>query len=96
MANPTAKPDVEVGIDHGDGAVRANQVQDSNGVVVVTTQQSLVADLTDNTGGSTGSALSAATGTYNATIVNDNFASVNAKLDAILDIFENHGLMSDT
>lgn len=41
--------------------------------------------LTDNSGGTTSTAVAAATGSYNEAIINNNFASIAAKLNALLD-----------
>lgn len=48
-------------------------------------QPSAITDLTDSTGGSgaAGGTLDASTATYNATIINNNFADVAAQIAAI-------------
>lgn len=53
---------------------------------------SALTDLTDSTGGSTDGTLSAVSGTGDDTNVNNNFAEVSAKLDAIHALLQAHGL----
>lgn len=43
-----------------------------------------VASLTDSTGGTPGATLAASTSTYDAAIINDNVATLNAKIDELI------------
>lgn len=44
-----------------------------------------IAVLTDSSGGTADNTVAASTGTYNATIINNNFADLTAKINALLD-----------
>jgi len=64
---------------------------------VIPRQGTTITALTDSTGGSAGSSLSAvpATDSVNgASVINDNFATLNAKLDALVLSLENAGFLA--
>lgn len=68
-----------------------------NGTSVLTAQQAAVASLTDSTGGTADGTLAAVpsdTLVNNAAAANNNFADVNAKLDAILSALRSAGLIA--
>lgn len=81
-----------------DGAVDADSDYRVSGTTVVSSQQSAVGKLTDNTGGSTDGTLAAVSGSGADTAINNNLAELNAKLDAIIDALgasSGHGLTGD-
>ena len=51
-------------------------------------QPSAIADLTDNSGGTASDTLAAVTGTYNETVIENNFASLAAKINAVIAAIE--------
>lgn len=65
-----------------------------NDTQVVTSQQSAVASLTDNTGGTSDGTLAAVSGTGDDATVNNNLAELNGKVDAILSALRSHGLIA--
>lgn len=69
-----------------DGVVQMN-VGDSG-------QGSAITSITDNTTGTADGTLEDATATYSQTIVNNNFAEVAAKIEAILDALRAQGIIA--
>lgn len=65
-----------------------------NGTTVVTTQQSAIASLTDNTGGATDGTLAAVSGSGDDATINNNLAELNSKVDSILSALRTHGLIN--
>ncbi len=84
MANPTALDIVETDIG---GAVQATQYCDLNGAVVVTTRQALVADAV---------VAHDVNATFSDTEVEATLDALGVKINAILDVLENHGLMASS
>ena len=83
--------------DRGRGSVDIDDVYYVQGTQVVGSQQSAIASLTNSTGGTTDGTLAAVTDTSasdQSGPVNDNFAEVNAKVDAILSALRTHGLIA--
>jgi hypothetical protein len=69
------------------GAININNVQ------VLTTQQPAIDSLSDSTGGTIDTTLFNVSGSGADTTINDNFASLNAQLEAILLAMRTHGLI---
>lgn len=67
----------------------------ADGKACIGAQQSLVADLTDSSGGTADGTIAAVSGSGADADINNNFAECAAKLAAILDVLEAHGLMAD-
>lgn len=81
-----------------DGSVNADVDYQVSDTTVVTSQQSAVGKLTDNTGGSTDGTLAAVSGSGADTAINNNLAELNAKIDALVDVLgatNGHGLTAD-
>lgn len=65
-----------------------------NGTKVIGAQGSAIASLTDSTGGSTDGTLAAISGSGADSDINNNFAELNSKVDAILSALRTHGLIA--
>ena len=61
---------------------------------VVGKQEAAIASLTDSSGGTANNTVQAIGGSYSQSEVANNFADVTAKINAILTVLRNHGLIA--
>jgi hypothetical protein len=71
------------------------KLADSTDNPQIAESQAVVAELTDSTGGTANDTVQDVTASFNQTILNDNFADLNAKINGVLQILAAHGLMDD-
>lgn len=76
------------------GVVNASTGLQVAGTTVVGAQQSAIASITDNTGGSGNDAYVAVSGSGQDVQINNNFADTAAKLNEIIAALEAHGLIA--
>lgn len=72
-----------------------SQLSDRSGKAMIGSQQSKVASLTDSSGGTADDTIAAVSGSGADAAINNNFADLAAKVNALLVIVEAHGLMAD-
>lgn len=72
-----------------------SQLADRNSNPMISTQQAKIASLTDSSGGTADNTVAAVSGSGADAAINNNFADLTAKVNALLAIVEAHGLMAD-
>jgi hypothetical protein len=72
-----------------------SKLADSQDNPQIAESQAVVAELTDSSGGTADGTVAAVSGSGADTDINNNFAEVTTKVNAILQILAAHGLMDD-
>lgn len=65
-----------------------------DGIKVVSEQQTAIASLTDNSGGTANDTLAVVEAAYTQATIANNFADLAAKTNAILTALRNHGIIA--
>lgn len=72
-----------------------SKLADSNDNPQIADSQSVVVELTDSSGGTADDTVAAVSGSGADSDINNNFADLTAKVNAVLQILAAHGLMDD-